>query len=69
MKVWKTRGPGVGCGAWTPTDRFVDDGSPQRVPMSEGSPTLGERLRCAPFHSAYYFRIERKTKSNRGWPR
>lgn len=69
MKVWKTRGPDVGCGAWTPTDRFVGDSSPQRVHMSEGSSTLGERLRCEPFHSTYYFRIERKTKSNRGWPR
>ena len=69
MRVWKTRGLDVGCGGCNPIAGHMDDGSPQRVHMSEGSSTLGERLRCAPFHSTYYYRTERKTKSNRGWPR
>lgn len=69
MNLWKTRGPAVRCGAWAPTDRFLPEGSPQPVPMSEAASTLGEGLPYQPFHSAYYYRLVREPKSNRGWPR
>ena len=70
MSLWKTRGPAVGCGA------------PSLAPAAEcrnvlPSPSTcrrrplrcGERLPCQPFHSAYYYRLVREPKSNRGWPR
>ncbi len=69
MSLWKTRGPMVRCGAWTPTGRVRVQGSPQTIHMSESSSTLGERLPCQPFHSTYYYRLVREPKSNRGWPR
>ena len=65
----RTRGPAVHCGAWTPTDRFEVLGSPQAVPMSEGASTLGKRVRCAPFHGSYYYRVELKNRKSRGWAR
>ncbi len=66
----KTRGPHVGCQDPIVSARRDPEGSPQTLHMSEAPSTLGERLRCAPFHSTYYYRSERKTyRSYRGWPR
>jgi len=69
MSLWKTRGPTVVCGAWTPTDRFQTEGSPQSIHMSGSASTLGKSLPCQPFHSTCYYRFVKEPKSNRGWPR
>jgi len=69
MNMWRTRGPAVRCGALASTHPYSPEGSPQPVHMSEVASTLREGLVCQPFHSAYYYRLVREPKSNRGWPR
>jgi len=54
---------------WTPTDRYELSVPPQAIPMSDGPSTLGERVRCAPFHGSYYYRVELKNRKGRGWAR
>jgi hypothetical protein len=65
----KTRGPLVGCGRTPAIGPGLAPGFPHTIHMSADPATLGEPVRCAPFHRHYYYWDTKKTFRDRRWAR